>query len=209
MKPQEWFAVRAGLREAFLTSHGWSNAKLDPVGEDSAFRRYFRLRAADGKSVILMEAVPDGNAIATPGHSLLDYVRLSAYLRSIGVSAPQVYEANDRDGYLLIEDFGDLSFKKAREQGIAGRDELYELATDVLAWLRQHAHAGDIDLPDYYGSHVHAGRRRVIDWYVPAAHGKANDDGLVESYLDVWDDIERSLPPVRAAPAQKMRTISM
>src|SRR5688500_9094396 len=196
MKPQEWFASRAGLREAFLTSHGWNDVKLDPVGEDSAFRRYFRLRASNGISVILMEAVPDGSAIATPGHSLLDYVRISAYLRSIVVAALQVYEYNDRDGYLLIEDFVVLSFKQAREQGIAGRDEAYELATDVLAWLRQHAHAGDIDLPDYYRSHVHTGRRRVIDWYVPAAREEANADGLVESYLAVWDGIERSLPPV-------------
>ncbi len=196
MKPQEWFASRANLRAGFLSLHGWIGASLETIGEDSAFRRYFRLHSDNGQSVILMEAVPDGHAIATPGHSLKDFIRISAYLRSIGVSAPQVYAEDEREGYLLIEDFGDISFKAAQQQKIASREYLYGLATDVLSWLRQKAHAGDIDLPDYYASHVHTGRRRVIDWYIPAVRWQKNPDGLVESYLAVWDGIEKSLPPV-------------
>lgn len=196
LKPQDWFATRASLREAFLKQHGCSTSKLVAVGEDSAFRRYFRLTQDDGRSVVLMECVPDGNGMATPGHSMLDFVRLSAYLRSIGISAPQVYEADDLNGYLLLEDFGDVSFKKALEQDPARREELYEYATDALSWLQRHARAEDVGLPDYYQSHVHTGRQRLIDWYVPAVRGQKNPDGLVADYLAVWDKIEHALPPV-------------
>lgn len=196
MKAVEWFETRTQLRESFLAAQGLGGLPLTPVGEDSAFRRYFRLKKPDGKNVILMETVPEGSPIATPGHNMLDYVRLSAYLRAIGLNAPEVYEGNENEGYLLLEDFGDLSFKKAQEQGVADRDTLYALATDVLAWIRQNGKAGDVELPEYYASHVHTGRRRVIDWYLPAVRGQLNPDGLAEDYLRVWDKIEAGLPPV-------------
>lgn len=196
MKIQDWFESRRDLRQQFLSLHGLADSPLQPVGEDSAFRRYFRLTRADGTTVLLMEAVPDGNAMATPGHSLMDFVRLSAYLRNLGIAAPAVYESDDANGYLLLEDFGDTSFKAAQERGIAGRDDLYGLATDVLSWVRRNSNASDIDLPDYYASHVHTGRRRVVDWYMPAIRGTVNADGLAENYLAVWDKIESALPGV-------------
>ena len=194
--PKDWFDARVSLRDAFLRNHNLGNTALTPIGSDMASRRYFRLQRDNGQTVLLMESVPDGSPLATPGHKLSDFIRLSAYLRSIGISTPEVFESDEQDGYLLLEDFGDVSFKAALEQGMASREDLYESATDILIWLRQNAKADTIALPDYYKSHVHTGRRRLIDWYVPAARGQSNPDGLVEDYLAVWDKIERSLPPV-------------
>jgi len=200
LQAQKWFETRSALRHAFLTAHGWGDASIVAVGEDSAMRRYFRLSRDDGQSVILMEALPDGHALATPGHSMNDFIRLSAYLRGIGIAAPDVYQIDKTEGYLLIEDFGDASFKKALDQNPNSREDLYGLATDVLSWLRQNGKAdgkaGAVTLPDYYQSHVHTGRRRVVDWYIPAIRNAKNPDGLVEEYLAVWDGIEKSLPPV-------------
>lgn len=202
MQAQKWFETRSAQRHAFLTAEGWGDATISPVGEDSAMRRYFRLTRAGApaalpgrESVILMEALPDGHALATPGHSMNDFIRYSTYLRNIGIAAPEVYAIDREDGYLLIEDFGDMPFKKALVQNPAGGEELYELATDVLSWLRQNGKSGD-DLPDYYKSHVHTGRRRLVDWYIPALRRAKNRDGLVEEYLAVWGGIEHSLDPV-------------
>lgn len=189
----QFFEGREDLRGDFLRRCGWAGVEMAPVGEDCAFRRYFRMKRGT-ESVILMEAVPDGNEIATPGHRMIDFVRISAYLRTLGLAAPAVYEADDPGGYLLIEDFGDLSFKAATGSKESGED-LYALATDILAELRRRAHADDIDLPDYYASHVHTGRRRAVDWYMPAISGRRNADGLAEDYLRVWDGIEAQLPP--------------
>ncbi len=195
MKTADWFATRTDSREAFLSAYGLSGVPLVPVGEDMAFRRYFRLRRPGGGTVVLMETIPDSSPMATPGHSLLDYVRLSAYLRSIGLTTPEVFEADDREGYLLIEDFGDVSFKRALDDRSADRDALYALAVDALSWLRRHSKVGDVDLPDYYASHVHTGRRRLVDWYIPAVRGEKNTDALAQGYLAVWDRIEKKLPP--------------
>lgn len=194
--PKEWFAARISLRDAFLQKNGLGQVFLTPIGADMASRRYFRLNRNDGTTVLLMESVPDNSPLATPGHKLSDFIRLSAYLRGIGISTPEVFETDEANGYLLLEDFGDLSFKAALEQGLSGQEDLYTAATDILVWLRKNARADDVGLPEYYQSHVHTGRRRLIDWYVPAARGQINPDGLVEQYLAIWDGIEKSLPPV-------------
>lgn len=192
---QDWFDARTSVREAFLVRTGWSAANISAVGEDSAFRRYFRLQATNGHTAILMEAVPDGSAYVTPGHNMKDFIRISEYLRGLGLRAPDIFEVDSEEGYMLLEDFGSTSFKMALDAG-HDRTELYALATDVLKFLHQNAKAGDIVLPEYYASHVHTGRRRLVDWFMPVQKGVPNRDGLAEEYLAVWDSIEKSLPPV-------------
>ena len=194
-KIQDWFDSRTSVREEFLTRIGWSGAQLSTVGEDMAYRRYFRLKNKHGKTAILMESVPDGSAFVTPGHNMNDFIRISAYLRGLGLTTPQVFEHDVVEGYLLLEDFGDTSFKMALAGGV-DRLDMYALATDVLKYLSLNAKSGDLALPEYYASHVHTGCRRFVDWFIPAQKGARNPDGLVEEYLAVWDQIEKSLPPV-------------
>ncbi|MBI4031480.1 MAG: phosphotransferase [Proteobacteria bacterium] len=193
MRPSSFFESRKDRRESFLSPHGWAGAGMHPVGADGSFRRYMRLRRGDEKSVILMEAVPDGSGMATPGHSLHDFIRIGAYLRSIGLHTPEIYAADEAEGYLLLEDFGDISFRSAMAGG-EDAGNLYGLAADALIHMRGNADAGAVGLPDYYASHVHRGRRRVVDWYMPAARKERNADGIAGEYLAVWDDIEKNMP---------------
>lgn len=194
-KIQDWFESREDLRGQFLRRLGIRDDALSPVGEDCAFRRYFRARQPDGRTAILMEAVPDGAAFATPGHNIHDFVRIDDYLRARGLNAPRIYSQDTENGYLLLEDFGSVSFKTALKDGVS-REQLYELATDVLRFLRERAVATDINLPRYYDSHVHIARRRLIDWYMPVLRQQRVADGIAGEYLDAWDRIEQSLPPV-------------
>lgn len=199
MHAPDIFEDRQAVRDQFLRDCGWAGIVPSPVGNDAAFRRYMRLCRPDGNSAILMESVPDDSALATPGHYIADFLRIAAYLREIGLAAPDVYAADAVSGYVLMQDFGDTSFKAALARG-ADRGALYALAVDVLSHMRRHSRAGDggqgIALPRYYDSHVHTGRRRLVDWYWPAVHGAPVPDGMAESYLAAWDTIERSLPPV-------------
>lgn len=193
VSPLDYFESRRPLRDSFLARAGWGVAALSSVGQDSAFRRYVRA-AQDGRTAVLMEAVPDGGPLATPGHSLRDFIRIGSYLRDAGLRTPEIYAADETDGYILMEDFGDVSFGRALESG-ARAEDLYSRAVDVLSFIRDRVDAGGIVLPDYYASHVHAGRRRLVDWYLPALRGARNPDGLAEDYLAVWDGIEKALPP--------------
>ncbi|NCC21409.1 MAG: phosphotransferase [Alphaproteobacteria bacterium] len=176
-------------RDDYILSRGWKF--VGRVGEDCAFRKYFRIRQGRD-TAILMESLPDHAAQATPGHKIADFIRIGQWLRDRDIHAPAVYECDAEDGFLILEDFGDTSFKGALERG-ANASAVYSFATDILRHLG--AQALDIDLPDYCESHVHKGRRRIVDWYMPLARGEKIPDGLVESYLAVWNAIESGLPP--------------
>ena len=94
-----WFDERQDKRDAFLRANGLAAATLTPVGEDCAFRRYFRLHHND-RAMILMEAVPDNAEFVTPGHKLSDFIRIGTALRDTGVATPQVYAADAENGYV-------------------------------------------------------------------------------------------------------------
>jgi aminoglycoside/choline kinase family phosphotransferase len=193
MTPYEFFEGRHALRTAFLHREINGDVVLNPVGEDGAFRRYYRLQH-EGKNIILMETVPDGFDIATPGHRMVDFIRISHFLRERGLCTPQIYAIDREHGYILLEDFGSISFKAAMNEFLPPRD-IYALATDVLSQLRVLEDVPSLALPNYYESHVHTGRRRVVDWFMPSILGAKNADGWVEEYLSIWDEIEAKLPP--------------
>jgi len=195
----------------FLKKHGWEFES--PLAQDGSSRSYARVSKGNQNAILMM------NERNTPGHHIEDFIRISGWLNSIGLNAPEIYEA---DGpYLLIEDFGDQSFKKAMAQG-EDAHKLYGLANDVLTTLS--VKDCPLALPDYDQSKVHEKRRWIIDWYLPtqlsssSLHGasvqstnakmdhthKACNDGVVvgvdieeiaQNYLNVWEEIERQLPP--------------
>lgn len=166
----------------FLQRYGWSMAA--PVAEDGSSRRYFRARKGE-QSAILMQVIAD-----TPGHRISDFIRIGAWLKEIGLKTPEIYEADEKSGYLLLEDFGDTSFKAALMQGWSAQ-ELYALAADVLKHLQ--AQDCPLELPAYDQSHVHKNHRYVMDWYVPAVKQQPLES--IDEYLAVWKKIEDSLPP--------------
>lgn len=190
----EWLDNRTALRQDFLVRVDRDNAILTPVGADSSFRRYFRVRQESRPPVILMESVPDNSQMATPGHRVGDFVRIGRWLRDHGFHAPDIYDVDESTGYVLLEDLGDTSFKEALIQNIPAED-VYGLATDVLSALAQLDKKEMLSLPSYYESHVHDGRRHIVDWCRPALCGEKNPPGLTDEYLTVWDRIEKSLPP--------------
>jgi aminoglycoside/choline kinase family phosphotransferase len=142
-----------------------------------------------------MEAIPDHTGYFTPGHKLGDFIRIDHALRAAGLCAPEILAADETEGYLLLEDMGDMTAARAIDEGAADASGLYRQATDVLVRLRETIGENSLHLPLYRESHVHKGRQRIVDWYLPAIRGGQNDDGLLESYLAAWAEIERALPP--------------
>ncbi|MCB1720471.1 MAG: phosphotransferase [Alphaproteobacteria bacterium] len=178
-------------RQMFLNKQGWEITR--PLGQDSSIRRYFRVKKGD-KTAILMETVPDDSAHATPGHSLGDFIRIAGWLRDIGLKAPEIYERDLKNGYLLLEDFGDTCFRDALDSG-EDASMLYGLARDILDHIA--AQNCSLDLPDYYDAHVHRRHRRVVDWFMPLMRQCPNEEGLVEEYHAIWTAIEKTAPPAR------------
>ena len=162
----------------FLQKHGY--VIKEPLKHDASTRRYTRV-AKNGHTAILMQDTPNSPDVER-------FVEIAEWLRSIGLSSPEIYELDATAGLMLLEDFGDTSFKTAPNQ-----ETLYPIAADVLRHIaRQDC---PLTLPNYYDSAVHKNHRRVIDWYGPLERGQKNADGMVGEYLKIWQEIEASLPP--------------
>lgn len=170
---------------SFPDRFGWSGPVA--LAADASARRYYRV-GKGGRSAVFMDA-----AACAPGE-LARFIRIAGWLRAAGLSAPEILEADEAGGFALLEDFGDLSFRAALAEGHGGA-EIYMLAGAVLGHLQGQENLPD--LPDYYDSGIHKGRRRVIDWFIPAARRMSNPDGLAERYLEIWDEIERGLSAPR------------
>lgn len=182
-------------RAEFLENAGWDGCLLSPVGEDWSQRKYFRIEKGC-RTAILVHTVSDDDPQATAGHKLCDFVRIGKALSEINISVPQVYAHDLHHGLMLVEDFGTQDFADLIDRGGLQRADLYHLATKCLIHMYRNTPDVFIAAPDYYSSHIHEGRRRVVDWYLPAIRRESNEDGLTEDYLSLWREIESGLPPV-------------
>lgn len=132
---------RAVLAEALIARTPWAKATHAPLAGDASNRRYERLTdPATGRTAVLMDAPPD------KGEDVTAFVRMAEYLRSIGLSAPEIYAEDSEYGFLLLEDLGDALFARVLEQDPGAERMLYDAATDVLV----HLHAAPVLSLDSY-----------------------------------------------------------
>jgi aminoglycoside/choline kinase family phosphotransferase len=141
----------------FLARSGWGAATIAPLPGDASTRRYARLHL-NGKTAMLMDQPQGAEAPVAPAHADAEtrralgynavarlagadcarFAAVSAWLRSHGLAAPEVYAADCASGFLILEDLGDALFAEALADG-GNPAELYEAAVKVLARM----HAGD------------------------------------------------------------------
>lgn len=189
------FQFDSQVKDEFLARNGWADAAQSAIGDDWALRRFFRLSRGN-ETAILMQSVPDDDPRATRGHKLGDFITISKYLRGLGLKAPRVYAEDIANGLMIVEDFGDISLHEVFLSDDAALETYYLKATDILIELYQKTTANTLDLKNYFDGHIHAARRFIVDYYLPTITKEAANDEMVVRYLAVWDDIEKTLPPV-------------
>lgn len=92
---------------------------------DASTRRYLRL-CTQTESWIAMLAPPPENPKA--------FVAVAQLLRSAGIRVPGIYGQDLRQGFLLLEDFGDVTYFQALRSGL--NESLYEAALAALCRLQ-------------------------------------------------------------------------
>ncbi|QJF49709.1 aminoglycoside phosphotransferase family protein [Roseobacter ponti] len=158
---------RADHLTAFLQSHGWAGARITPLAGDASNRRYDRLMHQDGRHAVLMDAPPD------KGEDVRPFVDLARFLRNRGLSAPEIFAADEARGFLLLEDLGDDLYARRIAADPDLEVPLYEAATDVLTAL----HQVPSPLAACYSSDVTTPLAALaFDWYQFGATGAVDTD---------------------------------
>lgn len=182
-----------GTREArlyaFLERAGWADAERRPLARDASFRSYDRLSRGNDRAV-LMDAPPD------KGEDVRPFLAVAAQLHRYGYSAPRVLAADRADGFLLLEDLGDVTYTKALATG--GEEiALYALATDLLIDLHRRSGAIGYDVPPYSDDKLIAEAALPLDWYFPLVLGRELDAAERDAYVAAW---HAAMPVLRGAP---------
>jgi hypothetical protein len=199
---------RATERAAFLRDAGWGSAKAQKLAGDASTRSYERL-AMGGKTALLMNAPTAAESAACPpeatpaerrklgynamarlaGPNLHAFTRIAEALRRAGLAAPEIYAADARHGFALLEDFGDDLYARAIEAG-ADPEMLYGAAIDALL----HAHAAqpkvapssDYAMLDYDATALGAEIGLIPDWYWSFKKGAGPSEAERAAHDRAW-----------------------
>ncbi|HRD29428.1 MAG TPA: phosphotransferase, partial [Caulobacter sp.] len=147
-------AEREAAKAAFLTAHGFADARRELMSGDASTRVYERLFLADGTSRIFMDQPPRAETAPCPPEATRDerialgfnaayrlaagrvdaFVACARHLKSLGLSAPQVEAFDATAGLAVLEDLGDDLYAARIEAG-GDEAELYDAAIDALTVL--------------------------------------------------------------------------
>ena len=112
---------------------------LTKLAGDASFRCYYRVQTTT-KSYILMDAPPNQECCES-------FVAIDGLLSSKGIHAPEIFHQNQKDGFLLLEDFGDDVLLKILSPKNA--DENYKKAIDIICLMQKIQHTAQIPTFDY------------------------------------------------------------
>ncbi len=144
----------------------------EPASSDASFRRYFRITLPD-QPLIVMDAPPDKENTA-------QFIKVAEFLRFSKVNVPRIYHQNLLDGFLVLEDFGSVSFLDKVNSDNA--NALYGNALDSLLTLQTHADLNNCALPRYDEALLQRELGIFEDWFIKQALG-------LEIPTAIWDKV--------------------
>jgi tRNA threonylcarbamoyl adenosine modification protein YjeE len=180
---------------------------------DSSFRAYERVTTPVGEQLVLMDSpersngppIRDGKPYSQLVHlaeNVKPFIAVDHYLRSLGLSAPDIYESDIDQGIMLIEDLGSEGVLDSHGRPIAER---YQEAVRLLA--DYHRNPTPEMLPIGNGlDHVlsHFSRETLkfetellLDWHLAwRRDGEGVSDAEKREYLAIWDHLIDELDSV-------------
>lgn len=129
-----------------LWGKGTSVTQVVPLTRDASSRSYARLRLQGNGPTTTVVMILAGSALPLSSDELavfkeplteLPYLNVHRFLQPLGVQVPETYYDGSQDGFLLLEDIGDVPLREAA-QGKSATDieRLYRKAIDQLVLLQ-------------------------------------------------------------------------
>jgi N-acetylmuramate 1-kinase len=129
-----------------LWGKGTSVTHVVPLTGDASSRSYARLHLHGNGPATTVVMILAGSALPLSSDELavfkeplaeLPYLNVYRFLRPLGVHVPETYYDGSQDGFLLLEDIGDLPLREAiQEQSVTDIERLYRKAIDQLVLLQ-------------------------------------------------------------------------
>lgn len=189
----------------FLEKASYQNATREHVQGDASHRAYERVGATDRSSAILMNApatppgeiVENGKSYAELVHRATDtepFEAIGKLLLKYGLSAPNIYAADHKHGFMLLEDLGGTGLLD--EDGAPIHERLL-CAVDALVLLHDAAKkmsqnipgVGQVyEVPSFDRTAFLTEVSLFADWFVPYQKRILSLEAK-DTYLDIWSKL--------------------
>jgi N-acetylmuramate 1-kinase len=160
-------------------THGLKVETLRRASADASFRRYLRVDAREGASLIVMDAPP-------PQEDVRPFVHVAGLIGAAGLHGPSVLAADEAQGFLLLTDLGRTLYLDAFVTATAA--EADALMREAIAALVQwQVRVPGSALPDYSEAKLRSEMQLFPDWCVAREHGLTWAEREQASWRQVTD----------------------
>ncbi|AYQ56568.1 COG3178: Predicted phosphotransferase related to Ser/Thr protein kinases [Bathymodiolus thermophilus thioautotrophic gill symbiont] len=160
---------------------GDENFVITSASDDASFRRYFRVER-DNASFIAMDAPPEKENSDR-------FIKIATLLNANNIHAPEVIEADLVQGFLLLEDLGNVTFLQALNK--SARLSLYKKAINTLIKI-QKIDCQNENLPLYDDALLTDEMQLLIDWYLPQKETTPSLQLLTDVFQLLSDNAQNS-----------------
>lgn len=164
--------------DALKGKYGLHLETMTPASADASFRRYFRLEGAEGRTFIVMDAPPEKEPIDS-------FVKVDALMQQAGVHVPALYEVDQAQGFILMNDLGRQTYLNVlNEENARG---LMDAATDALVKWQATSRPGV--LPEYDEAVLRREIGLFPEWYVSRHRGYTMNEKQAQIVQGVFNRI--------------------
>ena len=147
--------ARATRLNDFLRQNGWHEATRTPLAADASSRRYERVTKKN-KSIIVMEDSQPKNLCA--------FVKVARALQETELSAPRIEALDEKNGFALLEDLGDITLRVALQK--ENEAMLYRRVVDGIIHLHRYWQKNVWRVPSYDMTDYEQEHQLLLDWHL-------------------------------------------
>ena len=164
--------------------HGLRTETLRAASADASFRRYLRIDAGKGASLVIMDAPP-------PQEDVRPFVKIAQLIVQAGLHGPQVLAADVERGFLLLTDLGRTLYLDAFAD--ASPKQTDTLMRDALTALVQwQANVPGDTLPPYDDAMLRRELQLFPEWCVAREYGVTWSEREQQTWQQVSDVLVHS-----------------
>lgn len=159
---------------------------IKPVIGDAGLRDYLRAETKDS-SYIIMDCPPSYTSVEP-------FIKVANFLNKNGFSVPEIIKSDIENGFLIIEDFGNLSVKDyLLKHDAIEKKNIYYSSIDLLIQLQNISPPEDLKLFD--NNLLRSELAVFADYYIPYKTGKTVSTEELEKFNEIWQDILANQEP--------------
>ena len=165
-------------------SSKYKDFKLKKIKGGASKRTFYRL-IKDSNSFICLDSSNEKKEYS-------NFLKVHSYLSKVNVSIPNIYEKDDVNHILILEDFGNLRFDKILKD--YPLKKLLEYAVRTLVVLRNDIYYNNYqDLSVYNYNVFELEISEFLDFYYPYIHKKEISKNLTEEFYACWQSYFESI----------------